>query len=158
MIALRWQISLLITISFIFSSCTSKNLNKTDGSGDTRFTAEEGFIGENILVLEGEGISAPNLKNQAQKEASAREGARIQTMERFDDVCNSLGKACPTFFSGEIARKNPSKTKIKNTTCTPEHDLIRCRVSIRFELENIRTLCRPLAAGEIRRSDMCNAM
>ncbi len=150
--------SALFAVAFLATYCNStkglQDISQGEGSVDS---LEEGFIGEDTLIVKGDGISPTGLKSSLQKEAAAKEAARIDGQRKVIEICRGANiKAAATVSNFELQGSAVGKdlagrmkgAKVKKANCKPENDIVGCKVIMEIKKKGIKKECE-LAMEEL---------
>ena len=159
------KISLLAVLSVLLfaANCSStKGLQDTslgDKVTDSVDSMEDGFIGEDKLIVKGDGSSpaqAAGLTN-LQKEATAKEAARMDAQRKVIEVCRGANvQAAATVDNFALAGSAVGKdlagrmkgAKVKKSTCGKDGDRMSCKVLMEVEKKGLKKDCE-LAMGDL---------
>jgi hypothetical protein len=150
--------SALFAVAFLATYCGStkgmQDISQGEGSVDS---LEEGFIGDDKLVVKGDGISPTGLKSSLQREAAAKEAARIDGQRKVIEICRGANiQAAATVDNFALAGSAVGKdlagrmkgAKVKKANCKPEGDIVGCKVLMEIEKKGIKKDCE-LAMAEL---------
>lgn len=146
-------------VAFLAAYCGGGTKGITDISqGEGSVDAlEEGFQGEDKLIVKGDGVSADGAKTNLQKEATAKEAARIDGQRKVIEICRGANvQAAATVDNFKLAGSAVGKdlqgrlkgAKVKKSNCKPDGDTIGCKVLMEVEKKGIKKECE-LAMAEL---------
>ena len=148
----------LFAVAFLATYCGGtkglQDVSQGEGSVDS---LEEGFIGDDKLIVKGDGISPAGLKSSLQKEAAAKEAARIDGQRKVIEICRGANmQAAATVENNQLAGSAIGKdlagrikgAKVKKSNCKPDGELMGCKVIMEIEKKGIKKDCE-LAMGEL---------
>ncbi|WP_041948344.1 hypothetical protein [Turneriella parva] len=112
---------------------------------------QEGFDGDDVYIAVGEGTSKVGETRPVQKEASAKQAARIIAEARFADACiapKSAGGHCREMTADlkEVMSLGRG-AKVVGSECIEEAGspgMLHCRVALKFTRKNLKTICAKL--------------
>jgi hypothetical protein len=151
--------SALFAVAFLATYCGGgtkglQDISQGEGSVDS---LEEGFIGEDKLIVKGDGVSPKGNYTSLQKEAMAKEAARIDGQRKVIEICRGANiQAAATVDSFALAGSAVGKdlagrmkgAKVKKANCKPEGDQVGCKVLMEIQKKGIKKECE-LAMAEL---------
>lgn len=151
--------SAFFAVAFLAAYCGGgakglQDISQGEGSVDS---LEEGFIGEDKLIVKGDGVSPKGLTSTLQKEAAAKEAARIDAQRKVIEICRGANvQAAATVDNFALAGSAVGKdlqgrmkgAKVKKANCKPEGDIVGCKVLMEVEKKGIKKECE-LAMAEL---------
>jgi len=151
--------STLFAIAFLAMNCGGGDKGLTNISqGEGSVTElEEGFMGEDKLIVKGDGVSKEGVKTRLQKEATAKLAARMDAESKVLSICRGANvQMAATVTDAQLAGTAIGKdlagrlkgAKVKKSNCLPDGELIGCKVIMEIEKKGIKKDCE-LAMGDI---------
>jgi hypothetical protein len=151
--------SALFVVAFLATYCGGgtkglQDISQGEGSVDS---LEEGFIGDDKLIVKGDGVSPKGNYTSLQKEAMAKEAARIDGQRKVIEICRGANiQAAATVDSFALAGSAVGKdlagrmkgAKVKKANCKPEGDQVNCKVLMEIYKKGIKKECE-LAMAEL---------
>ncbi|MCS6971848.1 MAG: hypothetical protein NZL89_02395 [Leptospiraceae bacterium] len=131
-----------------------QNISQGEGSTDSE---EEGFVGEDKLLVKGDGVSPAGLTTQLQKEAAAKEAARMDAQRKVIEICRGANiQAAATVDNFALAGSAVGKdlvgrlkgAKVKKANCKPDGDRVGCKVLMEIYKKGIKKECE-MAMAEL---------
>jgi len=150
-------VALFAVAAFTYCGGGTKGLNDISQGEGSVDSLEEGFIGEDKLIVKGDGISPKGLTSSLQKEAAAKEAARIDGQRKVIEICRGANiQAAATVDNFALAGSAVGKdlagrmkgAKVKKANCKPENDIVGCKVLMEIEKKGIKKDCE-LAMAEL---------
>jgi hypothetical protein len=153
--------SAFFAVAFLATYCGGGTKGVTDisqGEGSVD-SLEEGFVGEDKLIVKGDGVSGPNLKTALQKEAAAKLAARIDGQTKVLDICRGANiQAAATVDNFQLAGSAVGKdlqgrmkgAKVKKANCKPDGEQVTCKVLMEIEKKGIKKDCE-LAMSDLQK-------
>lgn len=144
-------------LALIFALTHTDCATKPDITADRQETIEEGFSGEETIIVNGTGVSPAGLRTPEQKNATAKLAAMIDARRRASDICRSARIAAhpqvepfllpPSQQNYELTGTLKISTKPIKARCLPEGENIVCRAVIEFRKSDLKKECESGASG-----------
>ncbi|HRP69873.1 MAG TPA: hypothetical protein PLY93_10115 [Turneriella sp.] len=141
----------LFVIAFVVSYCGGtkgmQDISQGEGSIDE---IEGGFIGDDKLIVKGAGVSKKGVKTSLQKEATAKEAARMDAMSKVIEICRGANmQAAATVENAELANSVIGKdlagrikgAQVKKSNCKPDGEYVGCKVIMEITKKGIKKDC-----------------
>lgn len=150
---------MLVAVVALVGNCKSTSSKLNDPSikglteGDLRETLEEGFVGEDKMIIRGVGVSSPNTKGAIKKEANAKRAALDVASARVIEICLGANvKAASSVDSNEFAGSAVAKDlqgriktgTVKKSSCGPDKeqpDVTGCEIIMEIQKKGIKREC-----------------
>lgn len=152
--------SALFAVAFLATYCGNTkgltDISQGEGSVDS---LEEGFQGDDKLIVKGDGVSPIGMKTNLQKEAAAKEAARIDGQRKVIEICRGANiQAAATVDNFALAGSAVGKdlagrmkgAKVKKANCKPDGEQVGCKVLMEIEKKGIKKDCE-LAMSELQK-------
>ncbi|HNA80437.1 MAG TPA: hypothetical protein PKY99_13325, partial [Turneriella sp.] len=131
-------------IAFLATYCGGstkgmQDISQGEGSVDE---LEGGFVGDDKLIVKGAGVSKEGLKTALQKEATAKEAARMDAMAKVIEICRGANiQAAATVSNNQLEGSAIGKdlkgkikgAKPKKSNCKPDGELVGCKIIMEIE-------------------------
>ena len=151
--------SALFAVAFLATYCGGgtkglQDISQGEGSVDS---LEEGFIGEDKMILKGDGVSPEGMKTALQKEAAAKEAARTDGQRKVIEICRGANiQAATTVDNFALAGTAIGKelmgrvkgAKVTKANCKPDGDRVGCKVLMEIQKKGVKKDCE-LAMAEL---------
>ena len=156
---ISFMVAFVMAIFATSCASTDKKLTDIDQGEGSVSALEEGFVGEDKLVVKGDGVSPKGMTTSLQKEAAAKEAARIDGQRKVIEICRGANiQAAATVDNFALAGSAVGKdlagrmkgAKVKKSNCKPDGDVVGCKVLMEIEKKGIKKDCE-LAMSELQK-------